>query len=91
MRISDQDRADLSGVLRRRRLSESYPAEADAIAEARRAVAEFASSAGASEEQIEAILVAASEALTNVVLHAYPARPGWIHVTAEVAGTSCGC
>jgi anti-sigma regulatory factor (Ser/Thr protein kinase) len=52
---------------------------------ARRAVTECAVAAGASEEQTQAIQLAVSEALTNVVLYAYPWRTGEIHVTARVA------
>ena len=52
----------------------------------RRALADIAASAGAADWQLDGIRLAASEALTNVVLHAYPARPGEIHVTAGVAG-----
>ena len=37
-------------------------------------------------ERVQAIGLAASEALTNVVLYAYPWRTGEIHVTARVAG-----
>jgi anti-sigma regulatory factor (Ser/Thr protein kinase) len=36
--------------------------------------------------RIQAIELAVSEALTNVVLYAYPWRTGEIHVTARVAG-----
>ncbi len=52
----------------------------------RRALAEMAASAGAPDWQLDGIRLAASEALTNVVLHAYPARAGEIHVTAGIAG-----
>jgi anti-sigma regulatory factor (Ser/Thr protein kinase) len=52
----------------------------------RRALAEMAAAAGAPDWQLDGIRLAASEALTNVVLHAYPARAGEIHVTAGVAG-----
>jgi anti-sigma regulatory factor (Ser/Thr protein kinase) len=65
---------------------ESYPAVADSIPAARRAVTACAASAGASPEQMEAIKLAVSEALTNVVLYAYPWRTGEVHVTARVAG-----
>jgi anti-sigma regulatory factor (Ser/Thr protein kinase) len=51
----------------------------------RRALADMAASAGAADWQLDRIRLAASEALTNVVLHAYRPRAGEIHVTAGVA------
>jgi anti-sigma regulatory factor (Ser/Thr protein kinase) len=71
---------------RQARLNASWPAAAHAIPEVREAVSEFATTAGVGGEQLEAIKVAASEALTNIVLYAYPARFGLMHVTAELAG-----
>jgi anti-sigma regulatory factor (Ser/Thr protein kinase) len=67
-------------------LRESYPAVGSSVADARRVLADFAASAGAGAEQVEAVRSAVSEALTNVVLYAYPARIGHIHVTARLAG-----
>ena len=63
----------------------SYPAEASSVAEARGAVAEFASAAGANDAQVDAIRLVTSEAMTNAVTFAYPARPGHVHVTAWLA------
>jgi anti-sigma regulatory factor (Ser/Thr protein kinase) len=71
---------------RRAGLRESYPAVDSSVAEARSALADFAAAAGASAEQVGAVRLAASEALTNVVLHAYPAHLGGIYVTAKLAG-----
>jgi anti-sigma regulatory factor (Ser/Thr protein kinase) len=65
---------------------ESYPAILSSVPLARRDVAEFAAAAGASQEQLEVIRLATSEALANAAQHAYPARPGHIHVTARMAG-----
>jgi anti-sigma regulatory factor (Ser/Thr protein kinase) len=65
---------------------ESYPAVADSVPVARRAITACAANAGASPEQMQAIELAVSEALTNVVLYAYPWRTGEVHVTARVAG-----
>jgi anti-sigma regulatory factor (Ser/Thr protein kinase) len=65
---------------------ESYPAVAESIAVARRAITACAAEAGARPDQLQAIELAVSEALTNVVLYAYPWRTGEIHVTARVAG-----
>jgi anti-sigma regulatory factor (Ser/Thr protein kinase) len=67
-------------------LRECYPAVDSSVAEARQALAEFATVAGAGDERVEAIRLATSEALTNVVRYAYPARVGHIHVTARLAG-----
>ena len=39
-----------------------------------------------SDEQLEAIRLSTSEALTNVVLHAYPAQMGHVHLTVRLAG-----
>ena len=66
-------------------LRHTYPARPNSVPAARQALARFAARAGANREQIEAIRLAASEALTNVVLHAYPDAPGSVHVTAAVA------
>jgi anti-sigma regulatory factor (Ser/Thr protein kinase) len=68
-------------------LSESYAANVASLARARRAVTALAVQAGATREQFDAIRLAASEALTNVIVHAYGDRPGEIHVTAAVAGS----
>ncbi len=68
-------------------LEQTYAAVAGSIGVARSALTHFAAQAGASGEQVEAVRLAASEALTNVVNHAYPEHPGRIHVTATVA---CG-
>jgi anti-sigma regulatory factor (Ser/Thr protein kinase) len=65
---------------------ESYPAVAESVSVARRAVTACAAEAGANSDELQAIELAVSEALTNVVLYAYPWRTGEIHVTARVAG-----
>jgi serine/threonine-protein kinase RsbW len=52
-------------------LSESYPAIAESVPRARAAVTEFAEEVGARGERLGAIRLAASEAITNAVLHAY--------------------
>jgi anti-sigma regulatory factor (Ser/Thr protein kinase) len=46
-------------------------------------VACFALAAGASGQQLDAIRLAASEAITNVVLHAYPGPGGMVHVSTS--------
>lgn len=67
-------------------VQESFAAVASSVTVARRAITVAASRAGACEEQLEAIRLASSEALSNVVQHAYRGRVGAIHVTATVAG-----
>ena len=68
-------------------LSETYPARAEAISEARQALSDFAAAAGADEGQVEAVRLASSEALTNAVVHAYRDQTGTIRVTAaEISG-----
>lgn len=80
--------------------SESYPAMPEAVGQARNALTAFAREAGADEEQLETIRLAASEAITNAVMHAYRDRePGGVQVTASclenelwllVADAGCG-
>src|SRR5437660_252302 len=65
-------------------VSESYPASADSIPRARIALGAFAAEAGASAEQQEHVRLVVSEAVTNVVQHAYLDRLGDVHVTAMV-------
>jgi anti-sigma regulatory factor (Ser/Thr protein kinase) len=65
-------------------LNESYPAVAAAVPEAREALAELATAAGAPSEQVDAVRLATSEAITNAVVHAYRGGPGKVHVTAAV-------
>ena len=66
-------------------LSRDYSAVADSVPLARRALVAMARSAGAGAEQLEAVRLAVSEALTNAVIHAYPDRAGRIHVVASAA------
>jgi stage II sporulation protein AB (anti-sigma F factor) len=74
------------GVSDRPYVRESFPAVEASIPLARNAITEWAEEAGADREQIDQIRLAVSEALTNVVLYAYPWRTGEIHVTARVPG-----
>jgi serine/threonine-protein kinase RsbW len=69
----------------RERLSESYPAVVESVPAARKAVADIAAAAGATADQLDSIRLAVSEALTNVVVHAYAGREGNIHVSAHLA------
>ena len=66
-------------------LNQSYPAVAEAVPLARRALTEVAAAAGAGGERLEEIRLAVSEALTNAVVHAYRGNePGQFQVTAAV-------
>src|SRR5205823_11832365 len=67
-------------------LTQSYEAAARSIPAARQAIVQFAARAGAGGELLDSVRMAASEALTNVVQHAYDERPGRTHVTAALAG-----
>lgn len=80
------DRIDRLSIVggRRRTLSESYPAIAGSVPRARRRLVAFAAGAGADGDQIESVRLAASEALSNIVQHAYPDSPGKIDVMAWV-------
>jgi len=68
-----------------RSLNERYEATAGCVAEGRTELADFAARAGATPNQVDAVRLAASEALTNAVLHAYGGGPGWIYVNAAVS------
>jgi serine/threonine-protein kinase RsbW len=67
-------------------LSESYPAVAGSVPTARNAVVAFAVAAGFAAEGLDRLRLAVSEAISNVVVHAYPQRKGEIHLAAAVAG-----
>lgn len=62
----------------------AYPAVAASVGAIRRALTEFARNCGAGAETEHAVALAASEAATNAVVHAYRERaePGCIEVTA---------
>lgn len=66
--------------------SGAYPARAESVPTVRSALTRFASEAGVQGEQLEAIRLAASEAVTNGVLHAYRSGGGTIQVTASYIG-----
>ncbi len=66
-------------------LSQSYPAIAGSVPLARRTVADFARSAGATQDELDEIRLAVSEALTNAVMHAYRGGPGRVYVSAALA------
>jgi serine/threonine-protein kinase RsbW len=66
-------------------LSHTYPAEAGSVPRAREALSTFAQSAGATDDQLDSIRLAVSEATTNVVVHAYDGHPGEIQLDAGLS------
>ena len=63
------------------------PAEPSAVGELKRRAAEFASTAGASDEVTQAIALAVSETVTNAVVHAYDGEDrGQVRVRCHVDG-----
>jgi len=71
-------------------LNRTWPAVPGAVAELRGAVAAYARALGIDGERLATIILAVSEAATNVVIHAYTGRdePGAVHIRAERAGES---
>ncbi len=67
----------------RESLTESRPATPEAVGIIRRSVAEYASAVGIVGEKLDSVRLAVSEAVSNVVMHAYPGDPGQVHVTAR--------
>ena len=65
-------------------LNGSYRATPDVISTLRHAVADYAHSVGIDGAQLDGVRLAVSEAISNVVLHAYQDEPGAVHVTAHV-------
>lgn len=61
-------------------------AEPSAVRELRHRVVDFAAAVGASDEVTEAIAVAVSETVTNVILHAYGDEEGEVRVRCGVDG-----
>jgi serine/threonine-protein kinase RsbW len=66
----------------------SFEATPRAPGDGRRAVSEFAASAGATVRALGSIAICVSEAMTNAVVHAYrhEERPGPVEVAAELDG-----
>lgn len=74
-------------IAARESLSESHRATPDVIPMLRHAVTDYAESAGFSGAQLEGVRLAVSEALSNVVLHAYQEdEPGDVHLTVRLVG-----
>jgi anti-sigma regulatory factor (Ser/Thr protein kinase) len=63
----------------------TFEAIPSAVPEARHALAAFAAAAGATADELDAIRLATSEALTNAVVHAYRGGTGPVHVSAAMA------
>lgn len=72
-------------VTTRGQLTQKFPAIAESVPQARSAVAEFARQAGMAKDRVDGVRLAVSEAMTNVVRHAYPDRDGSVAVTASRA------
>jgi anti-sigma regulatory factor (Ser/Thr protein kinase) len=62
------------------------PAVPSVVRQLRHHAAAFAAAAGASEEVTDAIALAVSETVTNVVLHAYDGEEGEVRVSCDVDG-----
>jgi serine/threonine-protein kinase RsbW len=80
-------------------VNESYAACADTVPIARTRIGEFATRSGVTGAVLHSIRLAVSEAVTNVVRHAYRSGAGKVHVTAArlagefvvlVADDGCG-
>jgi serine/threonine-protein kinase RsbW len=69
----------------RRQLDCCLEAQPQSVAALRQAIVEFAAAHGASAQQCEDIALAVSEAVTNIVLHAYVDRdaPGMVALEAS--------
>ena len=65
-------------------MRESYPAAPVAAPLARHAVANYASAAGLDGEALDSVSLAVSEAVTNVIRHAYRRRSGVVEVAAGI-------
>jgi anti-sigma regulatory factor (Ser/Thr protein kinase) len=80
------DASDRAAAAGRSAWALSSRATADAVPRIRRSLVELAKRAGADAAKRDEIAIAATEACTNVVLHAYVDRddPGPIRVSAEI-------
>ncbi|MEA2289325.1 MAG: phosphoserine phosphatase RsbU/P [Solirubrobacteraceae bacterium] len=67
----------------RRRLQAQFPASHPGVAAARRALAAVARDCDMDEAAIEDVRLAASEAVTNAIIHGYREGPGEVTVTAD--------
>jgi len=67
-------------------LQRTYAAKPESVGALRTALVSFVRGCGLGERTVEAVALAASEAATNVVMHAYSETAGNIEVTAALAG-----
>jgi len=69
------------------RFQSTYPAVPESVAAVRSALQSFAQRVGVPRPTVEAVALAASEAATNVVVHAYreDGEPGSIEIAAALA------
>lgn len=65
-----------------RTFARRYEADPESVGRARAELAGFASRAGASPTLVDGVRLAVSEAVTNVVRHAYPLESGEVRVRA---------
>ena len=66
-------------------LEATFPGTPPGVGELRRAVAEIARRAGMADEAVDAVRLAASEAASNAVIHAYRDHIGDLRLRAQVA------
>jgi anti-sigma regulatory factor (Ser/Thr protein kinase) len=64
--------------------SETYAATPESVSQARHDVARYGAANGVAGERLDAVRLAVSEAVTNVVIHAYRDQVGDVHVLAAV-------
>jgi anti-sigma regulatory factor (Ser/Thr protein kinase) len=65
-------------------LQATFPGTPPGVGRLRRAVAELAQRCGLSDSMVDAARLAASEAATNAVIHAYRDKPGDLRLEAHV-------
>ena len=65
-------------------LEATYPGTPPGVGELRRAVAEIARGEGMTEHDVDAVRLAASEAASNAVIHAYREHPGDLRLCVRV-------
>jgi anti-sigma regulatory factor (Ser/Thr protein kinase) len=65
-------------------VQETFPGTAPGVGQLRRAVGRLAERCGMSPKDVNAARLAASEAATNAVIHAYRDRPGELRLEAHV-------
>lgn len=71
----------------RARFQDSFPATPESVSAIRAALQRFAATCSIPSETVDAVVLAASEAATNVVVHAYrdADKPGQIEIAAALA------